>query len=66
MENVHIFCSLLVCVCVKCSIPALMTDLYLDWATFKGLAVQDNVSKLVAMLDHCDLPSLIKFFEVAP
>lgn len=45
---------------------ALVTDLYMDRASFKGQNVKDKVPKLLELLDNCDLESLLEFFEVAP
>ena len=45
---------------------ALVTDLYMDRAGFKGQNVKDNVPKLLEHLDNCELQSLLEFFEVAP
>lgn len=49
-----------------CSVIALITDLYMDRASFKGLTVKDNIGKLLEILDNCDYPSLLQFFDVAP
>lgn len=43
---------------------ALVTDLYMDRASFKGQNVKDKIPKLLECLDNCDLDSLLQFFEV--
>lgn len=45
---------------------ALVTDLYMDRASFKGQNVKDKVPRLLEYLDNCELESLLAFFEVAP
>lgn len=45
---------------------ALVTDLYMDRASFKGQNVKDKVPNLLELLDNCDLESLLDFFEIAP
>ena len=46
--------------------PALVTDLYMDRAGFKGQNVKDKVPRLLEHLDNCELQGLLEFFEVAP
>lgn len=41
---------------------ALITDLFMDRATFKGLNVKEKVPELLSLLDDCDLESLVEFF----
>jgi len=53
--------------CVLCVyVTALITDLYMDRASFKGLkgATKDNIPKLLDILDNCDYQSLVEFFEL--
>jgi hypothetical protein len=45
---------------------ALVTDLYMDRASFKGQNVKDKVPSLLELLDNCDLEKLLEFFEIAP
>lgn len=52
--------------CIIERLYALVTDLYMDRASFKGLNVKDLVPNLLELLDNCDLDSLLEFFEVAP
>lgn len=47
-------------------LSALVTDLFMDRASFRGQNVKDKVPKLLDLLDNCDLESLLKFFDVAP
>lgn len=42
---------------------ALITDLYMDRATFKGQHVKSKVPKLLELLDNGDLESLLAFFD---
>ena len=45
------------------SIAALITDLFMDRATFKGHHVKTKVPQLLELLDNCDIDSLLAFFE---
>lgn len=45
---------------------ALITDLYMDRASFKGQNAKDKVPKLLEVLDDCDLETLLNFFEITP
>jgi len=48
-------------------VAALITDLYMDRASFKGtkgLGTKDNIPKLLDILDNCDYHSLLEFFEL--
>ena len=42
---------------------ALITDLYMDRASFKGHHVKNKVPHLLELLDNCDIDSLLAFFE---
>ena len=42
---------------------ALITDLFMDRASFKGQHVKSKVPKLLELLDNCDIDSLLAFFE---
>ncbi len=42
---------------------ALITDLYMDHASFKGLNAKNKVPELLELLDNCDLDSLLRFFH---
>lgn len=46
------------------SSAALVTDLYMDRAGFKGQNVKDKIPKLLELLDNCDLENLLEFFEI--
>ena len=53
--------------CVYDVLTALITDLYMDRASFKGtkgLSTKDNIPKLLDILDNCDYHSLLEFFEL--
>ena len=61
-ENLPIIVPLL-SQCFFCSRSALITDLYMDRATFKGQLVKDKVPMLLEILDNGDMDSLLAFFE---
>lgn len=42
---------------------AIITDLYMDRASFKGQNVKDRVPMLLETLDNCDLNLLLQFFN---
>ncbi|XP_064405547.1 Bardet-Biedl syndrome 7 protein homolog [Halichondria panicea] len=42
---------------------ALITDLFMDHASFKGQNVKNKVPELLELLDNCDLESLLEFFH---
>ncbi|KAL5459878.1 hypothetical protein EMCRGX_G033265 [Ephydatia muelleri] len=42
---------------------ALITDLYMDRATFKGQNMKHKIPELLSTLESCDLDLLLKFFE---
>ena len=42
---------------------ALITDLFMDVASFKSQSVKSKVPELLALLDNCELDSLAEFFR---
>jgi Bardet-Biedl syndrome 7 protein len=42
---------------------ALVTDLLIDRANFKGQSAHSRVPQLMELMDNCDLDSLIAFFH---
>ncbi|XP_019862996.1 PREDICTED: Bardet-Biedl syndrome 7 protein homolog [Amphimedon queenslandica] len=42
---------------------ALITDLFMDRAAFKGVNVQQKVPQLLSLLDECNIDNILQFFE---
>jgi Bardet-Biedl syndrome 7 protein len=51
--------------CMVERIYALITDLYMDRANFKGENVKSKVSQLLETLEGCELESILAFFEAS-